>query len=545
LFQSSSTDKRLTVSLATVKNASWMDNGRNCALWLQDAQGALTRFEGLKAGEFERISSFLQSHAAVKLIKRELSSKGRNFGSCKVVGGFLHLLDDEGALIAPLPLSAVGMVPRPNKNEIEIQCIEDDTVDKDDEVLVEMKLYVPSAANIGEASSSSSSSAEAAADASMDEDGEGEDGEAQRSSSKDAANKLHKLISSAADVNSVSGESLIEFPEDVCQFLVPRGRFKVELYPTFLRLVGSTATFTVNYKSVTRIVYLPVPVSAGETTWKDAKKYAIVLSLDDPIRQGLQRHAHLVMNLDKNEYEVPIRIPEEDVEAGKYEGLGKDGQESVKGELPKLIASMYKKIIGKPVFKPESFESSRNQRGVRCNHKAQEGHLFPLEKSMIWIHKPTVFIRYSDIDIVDVQRFAAGTALRTFDLLVKCRASGGERATDYLFQSIDKSEKQPIVDFLKSKQVTVKEEKASHSAAMDMDLGDDDDDDEDEEDDDFSGGGEESDDDDDGDDDGEGGGGDEDEGFKKKSKKGKKGSSSKKKSTKPPKKKSKKDDDDE
>jgi structure-specific recognition protein 1 len=517
-----------------------MDNGRNCALWLQDAQGAYSRFEGLKAGEFERINSFLQTHAAVKLTKRELSSKGRNYGSCKVVGGFLHLLDDEGALIAPLPLSAVGMVPRPNKNEVEIQCIEDDTVEKEDEVLVEMKLYVPPSANIGETTSSSAE----AADASMDE--EGEDGETRRSSSRDAANKLHKLISEAADVNTASGESLVEFPEDVCQFLVPRGRFKVELFPTFLRLVGSTATFTVNYKSVTRIVYLPVPVSSNEG-WKDAKKYAIVLSLDDPIRQGLQRHAHLVMNLDRVEYDVKLRIPAEDIAAGKYEGLGSNDK-TAKGELPKLIAGMYKRIIGKPVFKPENFESSKKQRGVRCNHKAQEGHLFPLEKSMIWIHKPTVFIRYSDIEVVDIQRFAGGSALRTWDLLVKCRASGGERATDYLFQSIDKSEKQPIVDFLKSKQVTVKEEKASHSAAMDMDLGDDEDDEEDEEDDDFSGGGEDDDDDDDddeGDDeDGEGGGDDDDEGFKKKSKKGKKSSTSKKKSSKPPKKKSKKDDDD-
>ena len=533
-----------------MKSASWMDNGRNCALWFQDGVGALTRFEGFKSGDFERLSTFLQTHASIKLTKRELSSKGRNYGSCKVVGGFLHLLDDEGALIAPVPLSAVGMVPRPNKNEIEIQCIEDDTVEKEDEVLIEMKLFVPPKANIG-VSASSSSSAEAA-DVSMDEDGdEDEEGGGSRSSSKDAANQLHKLISEVADVKSASGESLVEFPEALCQFLVPRGRFKIELFPTFLRLVGSSATFTVNYKSVTRIVYLPVPTSTNES-WEAAKKFAIVLSLDDPIRQGLQRHAHLVMNLNTSEFEVELRIPDEDIAAGKYEGLGKDGKKMLKGELPKIIASAFKRIIGKPVFKPDSFESTKKQRGVRCNHKSQEGHLFPLEKSMIWIHKPTVFIRYSEIIVVDVQRFSGATSTRTWDMLVKCRAAGSERAADYLFQSIDNSEKEPIIRFLKSKEVNVKEDKPRHSVA-EMDLGaDDDDDEEDEEDEDFSGGGEEDDDDDDdddgGDDDekGDGGGDDEDEGFKKKGKKSKgKKKSSKKKSEKPPKKKSKKNDEDE
>ena len=46
--------------------------------------------------------------------------------------------------------------------------------------------------------------------------------------------------------------------EDVGQFLVPRGRYGIELYPSFMRLVGKTYEFKVAYKSIARMFYLLV-----------------------------------------------------------------------------------------------------------------------------------------------------------------------------------------------------------------------------------------------------------------------------------------------
>ena len=535
--------------LRALASAHFHDLGRSCALWLTDAKQNLTRFEGLRGSDFERVSAHLAAHAGgaagggggagVKLVKRELSSSGRNFGSARVVGGFLHLLDDEGKLIAPVPLSSVGMAPKPAKSELELQCIEDDTVEKDDEVLVEMKLYVPRGANIGDkaaaaSSSSSSSSSAAAAAAEGGESASGSESEGGMNkvgTGGDPVYRLHRLISDVADIKGASGVSLVEFPEDICQFLVPRGRFKIELFPTFMRIVGSSAAFTVQYKSITRMAYLPVPTgsSGGHA---EATRFAIVVSLDDPVRQGLQRHPHLVMQLEKKAVTAALRIPEVDIKAGKYEGLGADGAESVTGELPKLVASLLKKVSGKAVFKPENFTSHTGQRCVRCSHRAQDGLLFPLEKSMMWIHKPTVFLRYADIEVAEAQR--AGTsgagAARTWDLAVHCRASGaGEKAHEYVFQQIDRSEKDGIVKFLKDRNVNVKapDESARGAGALaeaDEDEGDDDDDEEDE---DASVGSDDDDDDDDDSGSGSGSGSgdaDEDEGFgRKKGKKAKGG----------------------
>ena len=119
--------------LKGLKKAEWVDAGRSCALWLTDARGALHRFDGLRAADFERVAGHLAAtpECAARLVKAALSAKGRNFGSARVVGGRLELLDDEGALIAPLPLSAVGMAPKPLKNELELQMLDDDTLEKD------------------------------------------------------------------------------------------------------------------------------------------------------------------------------------------------------------------------------------------------------------------------------------------------------------------------------------------------------------------------------------------------------------------------------
>jgi len=41
---------------------------------------------------------------------------------------------------------------------------------------------------------------------------------------------------------------------------------------------------------------------------------------------------------------------------------------------------------------------------LKCSVKASEGLLYPLNKSMIFVHKPTTFIRHDDISHVEFLR---------------------------------------------------------------------------------------------------------------------------------------------
>lgn len=221
-----------------LKSASWYDLARACQLWLTDGKGQLHRFEGFKQGDFERIATAIQASSNVKLQKKELSSKGRSFGGVRINGNNLELLDDVDSLIAPIPLTSIGLAAAPGKNEVEIQCIDDDTVEREDECLVEMKLYVPEEANVpgveafkNKRKASKSSSA----------DGEDEEDEGELSTSA----ALHAMITEAAGIRGVTGDALVELPEDAGSFLVPRGRFAIEFYPQFLRLIGSSYEFKV------------------------------------------------------------------------------------------------------------------------------------------------------------------------------------------------------------------------------------------------------------------------------------------------------------
>ena len=54
--------------------------------------------------------------------------------------------------------------------------------------------------------------------------------------------------------------------------------------------------FKVSYKSVARMFYLDRP---SGVTGDRSSRYALVISLDDPIRHGAQRHPHLVMQLER------------------------------------------------------------------------------------------------------------------------------------------------------------------------------------------------------------------------------------------------------
>ena len=75
------------------------------------------------------------------------------------------------------------------------------------------------------------------------------------------------------------------------------GKYKVEMYESFLRLHGKTYDYKIMYKSISKMFLLPKP---------DMRHTFFVISLDDPIRQGQQRYPHLVMHLEMRGEEINL-----------------------------------------------------------------------------------------------------------------------------------------------------------------------------------------------------------------------------------------------
>lgn len=60
----------------------------------------------------------------------------------------------------------------------------------------------------------------------------------------------------------------------------------------------------------------------------------------------------------------------------------------------KLIAKLFKFIGGVKLYTSDSFHTSRGAPYVRCVHKSEGGLLYFMERTLFFIHKPTLQIAY-------------------------------------------------------------------------------------------------------------------------------------------------------
>lgn len=116
------------------------------------------------------------------------------------------------------------------------------------------------------------------------------------------------------------------------------------------------------------------------------------------------------------------------------------------------------------MFVPKNFFSAGKSHCIRCNIKVNEGLLYPLSKCFIFIHRPTIIIKFDDIDHVEFGRyqFNPHAATRNFDLNIYIKDSANidqsgviGKNREYSFISIDRTELQILKDFIESKNIEI------------------------------------------------------------------------------------------
>ena len=209
---------------------------------------------------------------------------------------------------------------------------------------------------------------------------------------------------------------------------------------TFLFLVCS-----LKYDDINRLFLLPKP---------DEVHMVFVIALDKPIRQGQQRYQYLVLQATKDPDEVTVNMGEEALQ----KEYGGELQPVMRGALSNLIAKTFKVISRKKVFIPGKFANANQQACVKCAVRANEGFLYPLEKQFVFIHKPTIIIRFNEIESVDFQRYAGGQgSTRNFDLQVNLKGSLAQgQSRDYTFSGIERKDYAGLFNFMTAKKITVK-----------------------------------------------------------------------------------------
>jgi structure-specific recognition protein 1 len=358
---------------------------------------------------------------------------GKNWGEAAVAGN--QLTFSVGAKPAfSLDCADISAVSQPGKTDVLLEfAVEDAAAEKD--TLFELSFHVPLASK-----------------AHLPADGEElpEGAEA-----PPPAKVLSDALLARASVGPTTGEPIATFAD--VAVLIPRGRYSLELHGASLRLLGQAADFKIQYSSILRLFILPRP--NNPTT-------LAVLSLDPPIRRGATHYPHLVLQFNADEeVEMEPSVPLE-----LTEKLGGKLEASYTGAEVEVFAKVLRALAGTKVTRAGSFLTPSGAPAVRCVHKADDGHLYPLEKAFFFLPKPTLFIRHDEVQEIEFER-SSGSSGKTFDLKISLTSD-----QTFRFSGVAKSEYDALVAFFAAKKLHVASLDAPRRDAAELGLSESDDD---------------------------------------------------------------------
>lgn len=217
-----------------------------------------------------------------------------------------------------------------------------------------------------------------------------------------------------------------------------------------MRLRGKTYDYKVQFSAIVNMFLLPR---------SDEQNVIFVVGLDPPLRQGQTRYPFLVFQFQRNEEtEVELNVDDEVYEE-KYKDKLKRKYDQATFEV---MSQIFRGLTGKKVTVPSAYKSFHEQACIKCNNKANEGSLYLLDKSALFVTKPTIFVPYSDVSSVTLSRVGASlSAGKTFDLTFRSKSN-----TDHQFTSINREEQENLESFFKSKNIKIKNDLNEDTAAL-------------------------------------------------------------------------------
>lgn len=440
-----------TLDHTQIVQAQWSRAARGYEVKVLSRADGVIQLDGFQQEDFDRISKLFKVWYSINLDNKEHALRGWNWGKAEF-GKAELAFNVQNRPAFEIPYSEISNTNLAGKNEVAVDfSLPADGNDTGTnghlggarargkkaggarDQLVEMRFYIPGTATKKE----------------KKEDGEdvtdGEDAEEQN-----AANLFYETLMEKAEIGEVAGDTYATFLDIL--HLTPRGRFDIDMYEKSFRLRGKTYDYKIQYESIKKFMVLPKP---------DDIHTLITIGLDPPLRQGQTRYPFLVMQFKRDE-EVNLDLNmTDDALEDKYKGKLQSHYEA---PISSVVTDIFRGLTNKKVTKPSTqFISHHEQSGVKCSIKANEGHLFCLDKAFMFVPKPATYIGIDNIQSITMSRVGgAMAASRTFDITVTMKGGAGE----HQFSNINREEQQPLESFFRAKGIKTKNEMADDSGAL-------------------------------------------------------------------------------
>ncbi|GAB4824656.1 FACT complex subunit ssrp1 [Ancistrocladus abbreviatus] len=394
--------KAVEVDKKNISGLFWMKVPRSHQLGVQTRDGLYYKFIGFRDQDVANLTTFFRNNCGITPEEKQLSVSGHNWGDVEFNGNMLTFM--VGAKQAfEVSLADVSQTQMQGKNDVLLEFHVDDTTGANEkDSLMEISFHIPN------------SNTQFVGD-----------------ENHPPAQVFHDKIMSMADVDAE--EAIVTF--EGIAILTPRGRYSVELHLSFLRLQGQANDFKIQYSSVVRLFCLP----------KSNQPHTFfIITLDPPIRKGQTLYPHIVMQFETDYVVESTLSMSEELLNTKY----KDKLEpSYKGLIHDVFTNILRALSGAKVTRPGKFRSSLDGYAVKSSLKAEDGVLYPLEKSFFFLPKPPTLILHEEIDYVEFERHAAGGSnMHYFDLLIRLKTE-----QEHLFRNIQRNEYHNLFDFISSK----------------------------------------------------------------------------------------------
>lgn len=454
----------LTERLEDFSSLQWTRSirGGGFQLRLELNSGAVRTFEGFDSDSIDALMPFCSQHYGLVVSRDECSGRGWNWGQLSLDEATQKLAYHVGGKLAfTLPASQVSNTLVAAKNELVCEFGEGiragEALDDGDDVVTEIRFYLPDEIEESEVEvdddvemKESEAKAKDADEERMDIDSPENSQTSSPEAAKNLATSLMERIKilSAGGKDTATGDVIAALPE--IGFTVPRGRYRIDMFDDCLRLHGKSYDYRIGYPSIKRLFLLPK---------LDDAHIMLVMAIDPPLRQGQTRYTYLIMQFPKEEVIESLTL--ENIDLAKYDGkLQPQYNDQCTFEV---VSALLRGLAGQKIVVPGGFKSvsGTNAPALKCTIKANEGALYVLEKSFLFLPKPTLLIPHAEIEKCIFGRVGAGFGNpRSFDL--KITAKG---LPEQVFSNINKDELDNLMDFLQSKQIPFQTEQEATSAS--------------------------------------------------------------------------------